>query len=63
MPVGCETICERMNFANEDFFSWNYDFEGNAELCTASEIDAGAHRIHALPPRFDFFKKHPSQYK
>ena len=63
VPVGCETICERMNFANEDFFSWNYDFEGNAELCTASEIDAGAHRIHALPPRFDFFKKHPSQYK
>ena len=27
------------------------------------EIDAGAHRIHELPPRFDFFRKHESQYK
>ena len=63
VPKGCELICERMNFASDEFFSWNYDFESNSELCTASEIDAGSHLIHALPPRFDFFKKHPTQYK
>ena len=33
------------------------------KLFSAMEIDAGVHRIHELPPRFDFFRKHESQYK
>ncbi len=58
MPVGCEKICDYLSFDFGDFFSWNYDFDSNDELCPAIEIDAGAHRIHELPPRFDFFRKH-----
>lgn len=63
VPVGCEKICDYLSFDPDEFFSWNYDFENNDELCPAIEIDAGAHRIHTLPPRFDFFRKHESQYK
>ena len=63
VPVGCEKICDYLSFDFGDFFSWNYDFDSNDELCPAIEIDAGAHRIHELPPRFDFFRKHESQYK
>lgn len=63
VPVGCEKICDYLSFDFGDFFSWNYDFDSNEELCPAIEIDAGAHRIHELPPRFDFFRKHESQYK
>ena len=63
VPVGCEKICDYLSFDFNDFFSWNYDFDSNDELCPAIEIDAGAHRIHELPPRFDFFRKHESQYK
>lgn len=63
VPAGCEKICDYMNFEFEDFFSWNYDFYSNDELCTAMEIDAGAHRVVELPPRTDFFEKHPSQFK
>ncbi len=63
VPRGCETICDYLSFDFADFFSWNYDFEGMEELCSAMEIDEGAHRIQPLPPRFDFFRKHESQYK
>ena len=63
MPAGCEKICDYLSFGFDELFSWNYDFDSNDELCSAMEIDAGAHRIHELPPRFDFFRKHESQYK
>ncbi|MCR2028987.1 class I tRNA ligase family protein [Adlercreutzia muris] len=63
VPAGCEKICDYLSFGFDEFFSWNYDFDSNEELCPAMEIDAGVHRIHELPPRFDFFRKHESQYK
>ncbi|WP_165056443.1 MULTISPECIES: class I tRNA ligase family protein [unclassified Adlercreutzia] len=63
VPVGCEKICDYLSFSFNEFFSWNYDFDSNDELCTAAEIDDARHRIQELPPRFDFFKKHESQYK
>ncbi len=63
VPRGCESICDYMDFDAHEFFSWNYDFEDNAELCTASEIDDCRHQVRELPPKFDFFKKHSSQYK
>lgn len=62
-PNGCETICSYMDFASEDLFSWNYDFDDNRELCSAAEIDDGRHMVRQLPPRFDFFPKHPSRFK
>ncbi|MCI9128909.1 MAG: class I tRNA ligase family protein [Eggerthellaceae bacterium] len=62
VPKGCEVICDYMDFEPEAFFSWNYDFNDMDELCHAHEIDAGAHAVCELPPRFDFFRKHESQY-
>ena len=62
VPKGCEMICDYLDFASEDLFSWNYDFEDMDELCSAGEITAGAHPVRELPPRFDFFKKHESQF-
>ena len=63
VPFGCEKICEHMDFAPEAFFSWKGSFEGMDELCDPDEVAAGAHRIVELPPRYDFFEKHPSQIK
>ncbi len=63
VPTGCETICSYLDFDAAEFFSWSYDFESNDELCDAGEITDGQHQVCELPPRFDFFKKHPSQYK
>ena len=63
VPAGTEKICDYLSFEFDDFFSWNYDLEDVGELCSAGEIDEGRHRIRELPPRFDFFEKHPSQYK
>ena len=53
----------QMNFDADEFFSWNYDFEGMGELCGAAELDEGAHRVRELPPRSDFFARHESQIK
>ncbi len=63
VPRGCEKICDYLSFEFDDFFSWNYDFEGFEELCHGSELEDGRHRVRELPPRFDFFSKHPSQFK
>ncbi|MBE6464065.1 MAG: methionine--tRNA ligase [Eggerthellaceae bacterium] len=63
VPGGCELICEKLAIAPDVLFSWDYDFEGMDELCTLEEAEIGWHELVELPPRFDFFKKHPSQYK
>ena len=63
VPRGTEKICDYLNFEFEDFFSWNYDFDSMEELCSATELDEGRHRVRDLPPRTDFFKFHPSQIK
>ncbi len=63
VPAGTEKICDYLSFEFDDFFSWNYDFENMEELCSAGEIAEGRHRIRELPPRFDFFEKHPSQLR
>jgi methionyl-tRNA synthetase len=63
VPAGTEKICDYLGFDYDDFFSWNYDFEDMEELCSASDIDEGRHLIRELPPRTDFFERHPSQFK
>ena len=63
VPSGCATICECFAFDPAAFFSWNHPFESLAELVNVDEAAAGEHVVPELPPRFDFFKKHPSQYK
>ncbi len=63
VPVGCELICDYLQFDPKSFFSWSHRFESLAELCGEDEREAGAHRVRELPPRFDFFRKHESQYR
>ncbi len=63
VPAGCELIGEHLAVDFAKLFSWDGDFAGNDELCAADEVAAGAHRVRELPPRFDFFRKHESQYK
>ncbi len=59
VPAGCESICSYLDFPPEQFFSWDHDFASLAELAQNQERD---HAVRELPPRTDFFKKHPSQY-
>lgn len=63
VPVGTEKICDYLCFEFDDFFSWNYDFESMEELCSAGETTEGRHMVRNLPPRTDFFEKHPRQFK
>ncbi|MDO4182988.1 MAG: class I tRNA ligase family protein [Coriobacteriia bacterium] len=63
VPAGCERIREHLQFAAQAFYCWDAAFEGMAELCTPDEVAASAHAIDPLPPRYDFFEKHPSQLK
>lgn len=62
VPSGCEKICEHFAIAPEVFFSWEHIFETCDELVAELGEQAGTHAIKVLPPRFDFFEKHPSQY-
>lgn len=61
VPLGCENICNYLQFDPTKFFSWNYEFAGMDELCSAEEVTQGTHPVKELPPRTDFFKAHPSQ--
>lgn len=63
VPKGAERICDYLSFEFADFFSWNYDFDSMEELCGAAELERGGHLVRELPPRFDFFAKHPSQVR
>lgn len=62
-PKGCELICEHMNFDKSEFFSWDRNFDNCYELCSPEEAIASSHKVFELPARFDFFSKHPSQFK
>ena len=63
VPAGCEQICDHMGFAHELFFSWENAFATPGQLAQKLGEEPGEHAIVALPPRFDFFQKHPSQVK
>lgn len=63
VPAGCELICEQLRFDPERFFSWDHGFCSLDELCDADEMESGFHAVNELPPRFDFFRKHESQFK
>ena len=61
VPEGCERIADALNFPHEEFFSWENAFMGPKELATKLGQSAEEHQLEELPPRFDFFKAHPSQ--
>ncbi|MCF0231912.1 MAG: hypothetical protein HUJ63_06540 [Enterococcus sp.] len=61
-PFGCETICEYLQLEPEKFFSWNHEFLNNREVIPG-DFSSNDYPIKSLAPRFDFFRKHESQYK
>ena len=63
VPVGCELVAEYMGFSEKDVFSWKHALATPRELAAELGEDACEHAILELPPRFDFFRKHESQYK
>lgn len=58
VPVGCEKIAECMNIEKNEFFNWDNFYNLERTLFSGQ-----AHKVQELPPRFDFFRKHESQYK
>ncbi len=61
VPFGCELICEYLGFEKDLFFSWEHAFDTPAQLAALLGQTPEQHAVVALPPRFDFFKKHESQ--
>ena len=59
VPGGCDTICDFMQADPSTFFSWYNDFASLKEIF--GEVEEK--EVKPLPPRFDFFPKHPSQFK
>ncbi len=66
VPQGTEMIYEYLNLekttTKRKFFSWEHVFDGFEVFVSADELTQGAHKIKQLPPRTDFFERHPSQY-
>ena len=62
VPAGCELICEHFDIDPVAFFSWDHIFEPTDRFIETLGEKAGKHAVKPLPPRFDFFAKHPSQY-
>ena len=62
VPAGCELICEYFNVDPVAFFSWDNIFASTDEFVESLGEKPGEHRVKPLPPRFDFFSKHESQY-
>lgn len=59
VPDGCEQICDFMQADFDAFFSWYNDFNSLTEIFG----EVSFKQVKPLPPRFDFFPKHPSQFK
>ncbi len=62
VPDACEQIARMLGFDPDIFFNWDYAMLGLNELCEVQGTNPAEHTIDELPPRFDFFKKHESQY-
>lgn len=62
VPAGCELIAQHFAIPAETFFSWDHIFDTCDKIVESLGEKAGTHAIVPLPPRFDFFSKHDSQY-
>ncbi len=69
VPRGCEMIFEYLDIADHGskhghagFFDWDHIFEPLQTWAEENELTSGRFTLKELPPRFDFFKKHESQY-
>lgn len=58
VPSSAEATRERMHL-NQNLWNWDYIFEG-IESCMDNPEE---HVLEEIPPKFDFFEKHPSQFQ
>lgn len=70
VPQGTELIFEHLDIEDHGskngfagFFDWDHLDAGLQLWAEDEEKEAGLFKLKELPPRFDFFKKHPSQFK
>ena len=63
VPAGCEKIREHLAIDAERLFSWDNASLTFDELLATMGERPGEHAVVELPPRFDFFERHPSQLK
>ena len=68
VPHGTELIYEYLDIADHGskeghagFFSWTHIFEPIDSWAEDAERQSGWFTLQEVPPRFDFFEKHPSQ--
>ncbi|MDR2957696.1 MAG: class I tRNA ligase family protein [Coriobacteriales bacterium] len=68
-PAGCRMVFQYLELptSEADFFSWNHiDDEGVPSgfepFVSPDDITRQSHGLKELPPRTDFFKRHPSQF-
>ncbi|MDR0350669.1 MAG: class I tRNA ligase family protein, partial [Coriobacteriales bacterium] len=64
VPQGTQMIFEQFAFDvdEREFFSWEHILEpGYAPFLTSEDIKRGGHPFKELPPRTDFFNRHPNQ--
>ncbi len=64
-PAGTHKIINylSLNCSDDEFLSWEHIFDGYEPFVLQEEIDCGGHALKELPPKTDFFEKHPSQFK
>ena len=61
-PNGAEKVLEYLNLSNdatEKFWSWDNIFDTLQTFCPNED----SHKLKFLPPRTDFFTRHPSQFE
>ncbi len=63
-PIGTHKIFEYLNLdcSIEKFLNFEHVLDGFDAFVGEDEIVAGGHVLKELPPRTDFFEKHPSQF-
>ena len=61
-PNGAEKVLEYLNLSSdvtEKFWSWDNIFDTLQTFCPNED----SHKLKFLPPRTDFFTRHPSQFE
>ena len=64
-PAGTHKIIEylALDCSDGEFLSWDHIFDGFEPFVNDEDLAAGEHALKEIPPRTDFFEKHPSQLK
>ncbi|MCL2756700.1 MAG: methionine--tRNA ligase, partial [Coriobacteriia bacterium] len=64
-PSGARMVFEYLDLdvTEREFFSWEHAYTGFDAFIPEDEKAVGGHLVKELPPRTDFFPRHPSQFQ